>query len=150
MIRGLEGWHFIIILVIVLLLWGAPKLPGLAKSLGQSLKIFKSEIKSAETPEVWEETESNLYDESGDEVGGVRAGRLVGDGSDAYGDTRNDVLADDVGIDGDDTNLGDAVGGRRGAGGFEVNEGKREHERDFLTSWVAWRRQSSICILSGR
>lgn len=58
------------------------------------------ELLSAETPEVWEESESNLYDESGDEVGGVRAGRLVMDGSDAYGDSRNDVLADDVGIDG--------------------------------------------------
>jgi hypothetical protein len=59
-----------------------------------------SDLLSAETPDVWEGSESNLYDESGDEVGGVRAGRLVGDGSDAYGDTRNDVLADDVGIDG--------------------------------------------------
>lgn len=58
------------------------------------------ELLSAETPEVWEDSESNLYDESGDEVGGVRAGRLVVDGSDAYGDSRNDVLADDVGIDG--------------------------------------------------
>ncbi|MEY3845990.1 MAG: hypothetical protein RJA66_257 [Actinomycetota bacterium] len=45
MIRGLEGWHFIIILVIVLLLWGAPKLPGLAKSLGQSMRIFRKEMK---------------------------------------------------------------------------------------------------------
>lgn len=43
--RGLEGWHFIIILVIVLLLWGAPKLPGLAKSLGQSMRIFRKEMK---------------------------------------------------------------------------------------------------------
>ena len=46
MIRGLEGWHFIIILVIVLLLWGAPKLPGLAKSLGQSMRIFRKEMKT--------------------------------------------------------------------------------------------------------
>ena len=45
MIRGLEGWHFIIILVLVLLLWGAPKLPGLAKSLGQSMRIFRKEMK---------------------------------------------------------------------------------------------------------
>ena len=59
-----------------------------------------SDLLAAETPEVWEESESNLYDESGDEVGSARVGRLVGDGSDAYGDTRNDVLADDVGIDG--------------------------------------------------
>lgn len=33
-------------------------------------------------------------------VGDVRAGRLVADRSDAYADNRNDVLADDVGIDG--------------------------------------------------
>jgi sec-independent protein translocase protein TatA len=42
----LNGWEWIIILVIVLLLWGGPKLPGLAKSLAQSLRIFKTEIKS--------------------------------------------------------------------------------------------------------
>jgi len=32
-------------LVVILLLFGAPKLPALAKSLGQSLKIFKSEVR---------------------------------------------------------------------------------------------------------
>lgn len=37
--------HLILILVIVLLLFGAPKLPGLARSLGQSMKIFRNEIK---------------------------------------------------------------------------------------------------------
>ena len=37
--------HLIIILVIILLLFGAPKLPGLARSLGQSMKIFRSEVK---------------------------------------------------------------------------------------------------------
>ncbi|TFC16806.1 twin-arginine translocase TatA/TatE family subunit [Cryobacterium algoritolerans] len=46
MLNNLTGWHFLIILVIVLLLFGAPKLPALARSLGQSMKIFKSEIKS--------------------------------------------------------------------------------------------------------
>lgn len=59
------GWpHLIVILVIVLLLFGAPRLPALAKSIGQSMKIFKSEIKSdkaeadkrdAETPVVYTE-----------------------------------------------------------------------------------------------
>ncbi len=47
MLGNLTGWHFLIILVIVLLLFGAPKLPALARSLGQSMKILKSEI----TPE---------------------------------------------------------------------------------------------------
>lgn len=45
MIRNLSAWHVIIVLVVVLLLFGANRLPALAKSLGQSLKIFKSEVK---------------------------------------------------------------------------------------------------------
>lgn len=41
------GWpHLIVILVIVLLLFGAPKLPGLARSLGQSMRIFRGEMKT--------------------------------------------------------------------------------------------------------
>jgi sec-independent protein translocase protein TatA len=42
--------ELIIILVIVLLLWGGPKLPGLAKSLAQSMRIFKKEIKADDKP----------------------------------------------------------------------------------------------------
>lgn len=41
----LEGWHLIIIVALAVLLFGAPKLPGLARSVGQSLRIFKSEVK---------------------------------------------------------------------------------------------------------
>ncbi|MDN4641607.1 Sec-independent protein translocase subunit TatA [Agreia sp. PsM10] len=45
MIGNLQGWHLIIILAIVLLLFGAPKLPALARSVGQSMRIFKGEVK---------------------------------------------------------------------------------------------------------
>ena len=45
MLGNLTGWHFLIILAIVLLLFGATKLPALARSVGQSAKIFKKEIK---------------------------------------------------------------------------------------------------------
>ena len=53
---NLGGWTGLIVLVVILLLFGAPKLPALAKSLGQSLKIFKSEVrpgddKAADAPE---------------------------------------------------------------------------------------------------
>ena len=44
--QGFTGWHALIILVVILLLFGAPKLPALAKSLGQSMKILKSEVRS--------------------------------------------------------------------------------------------------------
>jgi sec-independent protein translocase protein TatA len=43
---NLTGWHLLAIVFLVLLLFGAPKLPGLAKSVGQSMKIFKNEVKS--------------------------------------------------------------------------------------------------------
>jgi len=45
MAAGLAS-HWWVILIIVVLLFGAPKLPALARSMGQSLRIFKSEIKS--------------------------------------------------------------------------------------------------------
>lgn len=45
MFNNLNGWHLLIIIAVVLLLFGAPKLPGLAKSLGQSMRIFRSEVK---------------------------------------------------------------------------------------------------------
>jgi sec-independent protein translocase protein TatA len=44
--QGFTGWHALIILVVILLLFGAPKLPALARSLGQSMKILKSEVRS--------------------------------------------------------------------------------------------------------
>jgi sec-independent protein translocase protein TatA len=44
MLGNLTGWHMIIILAIILLLFGAPKLPALAKSIAQSMRIFKNEI----------------------------------------------------------------------------------------------------------
>ncbi len=40
---------WVIILVVVLLLFGATRLPALAKSLGQSMKVFRKELKSDDT-----------------------------------------------------------------------------------------------------
>lgn len=37
--------HWIVLLIVILLLFGAKRLPELAKGVGQSLKIFKKEIK---------------------------------------------------------------------------------------------------------
>lgn len=44
MFGNLSGPTLFVILFIVLLLFGAPKLPGLAKSLGQSMRILKKEV----------------------------------------------------------------------------------------------------------
>ncbi|MGO3146277.1 MAG: twin-arginine translocase TatA/TatE family subunit [Leucobacter sp.] len=44
MLQGLTGTHLIVIVFLVVLLFGAPKLPALARSLGQSMKILKQEV----------------------------------------------------------------------------------------------------------
>ncbi|SDQ19324.1 twin-arginine translocase TatA/TatE family subunit [Leucobacter chromiiresistens] len=54
MLGNLTGMHLVAILFIILLMFGAPKLPALAKSLGQSMKILRKEVgsdaeKTAET-----------------------------------------------------------------------------------------------------
>ena len=38
-------WHWIVLAVVVLLLFGYKKLPDASRSLGRSLRIFKTEIK---------------------------------------------------------------------------------------------------------
>jgi sec-independent protein translocase protein TatA len=48
-IKSLEAFWPIIVLIVVLI-WGGPKLPGMAKNLAQSLKAFKKEIKEDEKP----------------------------------------------------------------------------------------------------
>ena len=44
--RGLEGWHIVVLAVIVLLVWGGPKLPGMAKNLGESMRVFRKEMRT--------------------------------------------------------------------------------------------------------
>jgi sec-independent protein translocase protein TatA len=46
MFGNLTGLHLIVVLVVIILLFGAPKLPALARSLGQSMRILKGEMKS--------------------------------------------------------------------------------------------------------
>lgn len=43
---NLGGVTGLILLLVILLLFAAPKLPALAKSLGQSMTIFKKEVKA--------------------------------------------------------------------------------------------------------
>lgn len=46
MFQGLTGWHLLILLAVILLLFGAAKLPALAKSVGQSARVFRGEMKA--------------------------------------------------------------------------------------------------------
>jgi sec-independent protein translocase protein TatA len=45
MFNGLQPWHVIILVLVVVLLFGAKRLPDAARSIGTSLKIFKAETK---------------------------------------------------------------------------------------------------------
>lgn len=58
------------------------------------------ELLSAEEPDVGADEATNLFSESGGEVGDVRAGRLVDADEGAYSDTDKDLWAGDIGIDG--------------------------------------------------
>jgi len=49
MFANLTGWHALILLAVVLLVFGAAKLPALAKSVGQSVRILKKEVKSPDS-----------------------------------------------------------------------------------------------------
>lgn len=42
----LKPWHIIVLVVLLLLLFGAKRLPDAARSLGRSLRIFKAETKN--------------------------------------------------------------------------------------------------------
>lgn len=43
--NGLEPMHVLVLVIVLVLLFGAKRLPDLAKSVGQSMRIFKNEVK---------------------------------------------------------------------------------------------------------
>ncbi|MFT4210938.1 MAG: twin-arginine translocase TatA/TatE family subunit [Microbacterium sp.] len=51
MFANLSGWHLLLVLAVVLLLFGATRLPALAKGLGQSARAFKGELRGIEEDE---------------------------------------------------------------------------------------------------
>jgi sec-independent protein translocase protein TatA len=48
--QNISGWHALIILAVIVLIFGAAKLPALARSLGQSVRILRSEAGDKKTP----------------------------------------------------------------------------------------------------
>lgn len=47
-IGGLGPWELILVFLIVLIVFGAGKLPSIGSSLGQAIKNFKSSLKGGE------------------------------------------------------------------------------------------------------
>lgn len=77
-----SGWQLLAIVIVLLLLFGWKSLPNMARSLGQSMRIFKSEVDQMKEPSA----------ASQDTVRGERADR----GSDEGAENRD-------GVDGHDT-----------------------------------------------
>ncbi|MER6026772.1 Sec-independent protein translocase subunit TatA [Streptomyces sp. NPDC001851] len=44
--NGLEPWHLLLLVLVILLVFGSKKLPDMARSLGKSARILKSEAKA--------------------------------------------------------------------------------------------------------
>lgn len=43
--KGLfEGWHIVILILVVVIVFGWKRLPDVARSLGRSMRIFKTEV----------------------------------------------------------------------------------------------------------
>jgi len=44
--NGLEPWHLVLLILVIVLVFGSKKLPDMARSLGKSARILKSEAKA--------------------------------------------------------------------------------------------------------
>ncbi len=58
MFSNLKGWEWLIIVALILLLFGAKRLPDAARGLGRSLRIFKAETKGLVNNESEEEVKA--------------------------------------------------------------------------------------------
>lgn len=73
--------QLLIVVLVLVLLFGASKLPNMARSMGRSMRIFKSEMNEmkkdgetvSETPAVESHVESSAVADSGIEPSQVRA-----------------------------------------------------------------------------
>ncbi|MEU6552528.1 Sec-independent protein translocase subunit TatA [Streptomyces sp. NPDC046915] len=70
--NGLEPWHLLILVVVILLVFGSKKLPDMARSLGKSARILKSEAKAMK-----EEGKQSGTSESAEEPAPAPAQRTI-------------------------------------------------------------------------
>jgi sec-independent protein translocase protein TatA len=51
-VRFPEGWELVLIVLVILVLFGYKKLPDATRSIGRSMRIFKSEVKGLKNDDV--------------------------------------------------------------------------------------------------
>jgi sec-independent protein translocase protein TatA len=55
---GLQPWHVIVVVVVLVLLFGAKRLPDAARSLGRSMRILKAETRGLAEDDVQAKAEA--------------------------------------------------------------------------------------------
>ena len=73
---ALQPWHWLILIAVVVLLFGSKRLPDAARSLGKSMRIFKSEVKELQNEG---KTDTSGHACAAADPGAVRARRGAGD-----------------------------------------------------------------------
>jgi sec-independent protein translocase protein TatA len=88
----MRPWHIVVLLIVVLVLFGAPRLPELARSIGKSLNILKEEtdnLRSTPSTDGNGGEGSSTGDAKGDSNGDA-TGDANGDSSSSRGDARGE------------------------------------------------------------
>jgi sec-independent protein translocase protein TatA len=57
--NSLKPWHLLVLAVVFLILFGSKRLPDSARSLGRSLRIFKSEVQEMNKDEAKEDKKTD-------------------------------------------------------------------------------------------
>ena len=73
---ALQPWHWLILIAVVVLLFGSKRLPDAARSLGKSMRIFKSEVKELQADG---KADTSVTPAQPADPGAVRARRGAGD-----------------------------------------------------------------------
>jgi sec-independent protein translocase protein TatA len=65
--NGLEPWHIIIMVAVLVLLFGSKKLPEMARGLGKSMRILKAETKALREDDTTAEAANGTAAQSADQ-----------------------------------------------------------------------------------
>ena len=57
--NGLQPWHLIVLVVVLIVVFGSKKLPDAARSLGKSMRTFKSEMRELQHDKTEDQPKAN-------------------------------------------------------------------------------------------
>ncbi|WP_035748575.1 Sec-independent protein translocase subunit TatA [Glycomyces sp. NRRL B-16210] len=60
---ALKPWHIIVLVIVILLVFGSRKLPDMARGLGRSMRILKSETEAMKAESNKPDTETDAHAE---------------------------------------------------------------------------------------